>query len=278
MDDSLHDTIQDLCSARLLTHDEELALGRIVRDTTRSDDERVDARNTLMVHNTRLVVKIARQYQHLSFLDAIQDGMFGLEKAASRFDPEKGWKFSTYATWWIRQSITRAMHNNDPIRLPVHVSETRRKIANAHARAGRELSVSELAEQLGIREKMVHSALRARSMQPMSLDAPVDVRHGNRTTNDPFTLGDVLPDPASVEQDGDDTILREHLARALTCLTEREQFIIQRRFGFGGEKPRTLVEIGEELGLTRERVRQVQEEALAKLRTVTPHLAGWIAA
>ena len=245
----------------LITVEEEVVLaGRIKK----GDQE---ARHKMVRSNLRLVVKIARDYSNfgLPLLDLISEGNIGLMKAVERFDPQKGGKLSTYAAWWIKQSIKRALANQSKtIRLPVHlvdkIAKLRRVSAQLTEELGREPTDQELAEEVGMAEAKV-AALKSAAIRPTSLDQPI-------SDDDSTALGDIIGDdqafdPYEILRDKD---LRDEVGDLLDVLDERERKIINCRFGLDGQKTRTLEEVGVKFGVTRERIRQLQNIALRKLR------------
>jgi RNA polymerase primary sigma factor len=247
---------------RLLTHEEELDLGR----RARSGDER--ARQRLIEKNLRLVVSVAKKYRGygLPFEDLIQEGNIGLMKAAERFDPELGNRFSTYATWWIRQAIGRAIEDKGrAIRLPAHAQDKVRKAARTRnelsATLGREPVDEEVAKKLGwtVREVRAFAGLL---VDVFSLDRPV------RGEDDSTELGDFVEDeqaseiPEAVIRDMENTQLKESMGE----MSARERYVLVRRYGLDDREPATLAEVGNELGVTRERVRQLQHNAERHLR------------
>jgi len=245
----------------LLSSIEEVSLARQV---VQGDPE---ARQRMIEANLRLVVRIARKYVHrgLALLDLIEEGNLGLMHAVQKFDPERGFRFSTYATWWIRQNIERAiMTQARTIRLPIHVL----KDLNAYFRADRALTqqmdreptIEEIGELMGFSEKGLSRLLEV-SENTASVDIPVN-ENGEQPLIEVLSDHNV-PNPASLLADQDLNRLIDHW---LSTLTEKHQAVILRRFGLRGYPVSTLEEIGEEIGLTRERVRQIQVEALTKLR------------
>ena len=244
----------------LLTAAEEVALAKRVE---RGDAE---AKERMINSNLRLVISIAKRYQRkdLPLLDLVQEGVIGLNRAVEKFDWRKGFKFSTYATWWIRQACQRAISNQSAtIRIPTHVNERRVKLGRAEtrleARLGRKPTREELAEEAELELVHVEEALDAVQAN-VSLNRPVG-------SEDDGELGDLFGDAAatSPEEEAVDSVRRSEVRRAIAQLPERERRIVELRFGIDGE-PQALEAIGKELGITRERVRQLEAEALAKLQ------------
>jgi RNA polymerase primary sigma factor len=237
------------------------------RDLNRRIERGDQAREHLTTANLRLVVSVAKKYigRGLSLLDLIQEGNVGLIRAVEKFDYKKGYKFSTYATWWIRQAITRAIADQArTIRIPVHMVETINRMMRTSRRLtqehGREPSDEELAQALELSVEKVRS-IRKTSLEPVSLETPVG-------QEDDSQLGDFLPDE-KLEAPSDAAshqMLREQVAQVLDQLTERERRVLKLRFGLEDGTQRTLEEVGKEFGVTRERIRQIEVKALRKLR------------
>ena len=260
LDDTLRLYLNEINRVPLLTAQQEVDLAQ----RNEAGDEA--ARAHLVDANLRLVVNVAKRYSGggLPLLDLIQEGNIGLMQAVERFDWRRGYKFSTYATWWIRQAITRSLSNDSrTVRLPVHVVETLRKIRRAapalSAKLEREPTADELGEALGMDGVRVAEIVRA-SRGPMSLEYPVG-EDGDEV------LSDFVEDPEPIRPDGRmlDETLKQEMAFALDVLPDREREIVSLRFGLDGREPWTLDQIGDHFGLTRERIRQIQVEALRKL-------------
>jgi RNA polymerase primary sigma factor len=257
--DSLQLFLADIGRHKLLTAAEEVMLAKAIE---RGD---LTAKRRMIESNLRLVVSIAKGYRGLGvpFLDLIQEGTLGLNRAVEKFDWRRGYKFSTYATWWIRQSVQRAVANHArTIRVPVHVVERQQKLGRAARRLevelGREATKDELAEATGLPIQHVDEALGA-AQASVSLNQTVGA-------DDEGELGDLFADREAADpfEEAEESLRRQGVRRALDALPERERRILQLRFGFEGE-PWTLEAIGHELDLTRERVRQLEGQALARL-------------
>jgi len=253
--------LREIGQIDLLTPEQEIELAARIK---KGDKE---ARSIMIRANLRLVVKIAHDYANLGLplLDLISEGNIGLMKAVERFDPAKGGKLSTYAAWWIKQSIKRALANQSKtIRLPVHlvdkISKMRRVSLQMSEELGREPTDDELADEIGLSLAKV-SHLKTVAIRPASLDAPI-------SDDDNTAFGEIVGDddaltPFELLRDKN---MRDELAELLAVLDEREKKIIFSRFGLDGGKPRTLEEVGKKFGVTRERIRQLQNIALSKLR------------
>ncbi len=260
-DDSVKMYLKDIGTVALLTPEEERDLARRMAE----GDEA--AKRRLSEANLRLVVSIAKRYvgRGMQFLDLIQEGNMGLLKAVEKFDYTKGFKFSTYATWWIRQSITRAIADQArTIRIPVHMVETINKTGRVTRtllqRLGREPSPAEVAEEMGIPvEKVIE--IQKIAQDPVSLETPIGEEEDSH-------LGDFLEDDkaASPSDRAEAKMLREQLLQVLDTLTPRENEVIRKRYGLDDARPKTLEEVGREFDVTRERIRQIEAKALRKLR------------
>jgi len=261
--DSLQLFLKDIGRVDLLTAAQEVELAkRIERGDHRAKQEMVEA-------NLRLVVSIAKRYrnQGLPFLDLIQEGTIGLVRAAEKFDYRKGFKFSTYATWWIRQAVARALADKGrTIRMPVHVVEKLNKILRTErklrAERGREPSSIEIAFELEMTVEEVDQ-IRRTSQTPVSLEKPVGDDEESEFGHFIEDESEPLPDEKAAL-----TLRNESLARALQMLGERERRVLEMRFGLNGEAPRTLDEVGRAFNVTRERIRQIENQSLKKLRSL----------
>lgn len=260
-DDSVKMYLKDIGQVPLLTSDEEVDLAeRMARG-----DQSAKAR--LSEANLRLVVSIAKRYvgRGMQFLDLIQEGNLGLMKAVEKFDYKKGFKFSTYATWWIRQSITRAIADQArTIRIPVHMVETINKTGRVTRQLmqtlGREPTPAEIAKEMGIPEEKVIEIQKI-AQDPVSLETPIGEEEDSH-------LGDFIEDTtaASPAEKAESKMLREQLLQVLDTLTPRENEVLLMRYGLRDGRPKTLEEVGKEFNVTRERIRQIEAKALRKLR------------
>lgn len=260
-DDAVRMYLKEIGKVPLLTGEQERELA------IRMEQGDEDAKKKLCESNLRLVVSIAKRYLNrgLSFLDLIQEGNLGLIKAVDKFDYTKGYKFSTYATWWIRQAITRSIADQArTIRIPVHMVETINKLIRISRQLlqelGREPTSEEVAKEMGITVEKVRE-IKKISQDPVSLETPIGEEEDSH-------LGDFIPDddvPAPVEAAAY-SMLKEQLMEVLDTLSEREKKVLMLRFGLEDGRPRTLEEVGKEFNVTRERIRQIEAKALRKLR------------
>lgn len=263
-DDSVRLHLREIGKIPLLTAEEELALAyRVVAGEKRAKEKMAEA-------NMRLVVSIAKRYsgRGLDFLDLIQEGHTGLLRAVEKFDPDKGFKFSTYATWWIRQAITRAIADQArTIRIPVHMVETINKLLRTQRRMTQELNreptIEELGKELEMEPEKVEYVIKIKQ-DISSLDAGV----GRDGEDEDSVLGDFIVDEETVtpEDSAATQLLKEQVQSILSTLSDREQKIVRMRFGLDNGKSHTLEEVGQEFAVTRERIRQIEAKALAKLR------------
>ena len=265
IDDPVRMYLKEIGRIKLLSPEEEQEVARAMAEG--DEKTREAARKRMSEANLRLVVSIAKRYvgRGMQLLDLIQEGNLGLMKAVEKFDYTKGYKFSTYATWWIRQSITRAIADQArTIRIPVHMVETiNRVLRTSHAmvqKLGREPTTKEIADELHIEESKVEEVLKI-AQEPVSLETPIGEEEDSH-------LGDFIQDN-NVEVPADAatyTLLHEQLMDVLSTLTEREQKVLRLRFGLDDGRPRTLEEVGRQFNVTRERIRQIEAKALRKLR------------
>ena len=273
IDDPVRMYLKEIGKVPLLNTDREKELAERMAE----GDE--DAKSELVEANLRLVVSIAKRYvgKGMFFLDLIQEGNLGLMKAVDKFDYTKGYKFSTYATWWIRQAITRAIADQArTIRIPVHMVETIHKVSRYQRQMlqelGREATPAEIGEKMGMSPEKVREIMKV-ALDPVSLETPIGEEEDSH-------LGDFIPDedtPAPAEA-ASATILREMIERELNTLTPREAHVIKLRFGLYDGRTRTLEEVGKEFDITRERIRQIESKALRKLRhpSRARHLRGFL--
>ena len=261
LDDPIRMYLKEIGKVPLLSTEEEIELAKRIE---LGDEE---AKRTLAESNLRLVVSIAKRYmgRGMQFLDLIQEGNLGLIKAVEKFEYKKGYKFSTYATWWIRQAITRAIADQArTIRIPVHMVETINRLIRTQRQLvqtlGREPSPEEVAASMEIPVERVREVMKI-SMDPVSLETPIGEEEDSH-------LGDFIQDEqVMVPADAATyTLLREQLTEVLETLTEREQKVLRLRFGLDDGRPRTLEEVGRDFNVTRERIRQIEAKALRKLR------------
>ncbi len=265
LDDPVRMYLKEIGKIPLLTPEEEL---EVAKDLVSDDEKTRDAaRKRMSEANLRLVVSIAKRYvgRGMQLLDLIQEGNLGLMKAVEKFDYSKGYKFSTYATWWIRQSITRAIADQArTIRIPVHMVETINKVLRtSHAMVqtlGREPTTQEIADELHMDIQKVEEILKI-AQEPVSLETPIG-------EEDDSHLGDFIQDDDASQpaEEASYTLLREQLEEVLRTLTPREEEVLRMRFGLLDGKPHTLEEVGKKFDVTRERIRQIESKALRKLR------------
>ena len=262
LDDPVKMYLKDIGRVPLLSGDDEIELARRMQEE--GDEE---AKKRLSEANLRLVVSIAKRYvgRGMLFLDLIQEGNLGLMKAVEKFDYQKGFKFSTYATWWIRQAITRAIADQArTIRIPVHMVETINKLTRVSRillqKLGREPTPAEIAKEMGISEERV-CEIQKIAQDPVSLETPIGEEEDSH-------LGDFIEDVTTVtpSESVSTTMLKETLLSVLNSLTPREEKVLRLRYGVDDGRPRTLEEVGREFNVTRERIRQIEAKALRKLR------------
>jgi RNA polymerase primary sigma factor len=261
IEDPVRMYLKEIGKVPLLTADEEIDLAK------RMEEGDEDAKKRLAEANLRLVVSIAKRYvgRGMLFLDLIQEGNLGLIKAVEKFDYSKGFKFSTYATWWIRQAITRAIADQArTIRIPVHMVETINKLVRVQRQLlqelGREPTPEEVADRMDIPVERVREIIKI-SQEPVSLETPIGEEEDSHLGD--FIQDDNVPVPADAAAF---TLLKEQLTEVLGTLTEREQKVLRLRFGLDDGRARTLEEVGKEFNVTRERIRQIEAKALRKLR------------
>lgn len=263
-DEILQMYLKDIGRIKLLNKNSEMALGKTIKEGSRKEAQ--IAKKKLVQANLRLVVSIAKKYtgQGILFMDLVQEGSLGLIKAAQRFDYTKGFKFSTYATWWIKQTIIRAIANSSrSIRIPVHMSDKIRMLKKAMVKLsvdeGREPTDCELGDYLKMDEKKIKAIKKAMIKEPVSLDTPVA---------QDLCLEDYIADCESKmpEINTEKEFLNKDIIGILDILNQKERFILINRFGLGGRKTKTLEELGKILGFSKERIRQIECEALKKLR------------
>ena len=261
MDDPVKVYLKEIGKVPLLTPEEEIDLAMRIADND------PDAKKRLEEANLRLVVSIAKRYggRGMQFLDLIQEGNLGLIKAVEKFDYTKGFKFSTYATWWIRQAITRAIADQArTIRIPVHMVETINKVKKTNSlllhKNGREPTAEEIAAEIGMSVEKVREILRV-AQEPVSLETPIGEEEDSH-------LGDFIPDEDALApaDAASQLLLKEALSSVLKTLTPREAKVLTLRFGLEDGHPKTLEEVGAEFNVTRERIRQIEAKALRKLR------------
>ncbi len=263
-DDLLQMYLKDIGKVKLLSSKEEKILGKQIKEgrPTQADI----AKRKLIQANLRLVVSIAKKYigQGVLFMDLVQEGSLGLIKAAEKFDYSKNFKFSTYATWWIKQTIIRAISNSSrTIRIPVHMADKIRKYKKVYTmlsfELGREPTDAEVAERMGLTYKKLSAIRKSIIKEPISLETPV---------TDDLNVGDYIQDKSSnlPEVQAKNRTLKGSIEHLLSTLNERERKILNCRFGINGQTPMTLEQLGQEMGYSKERIRQLEDIALAKIR------------
>ena len=279
IDDPVKMYLKEIGALPLLTSEEEIVLAKTVEAGMRADalpeekEAAQEAKKELADRNLRLVVSIAKKYlgRGLQFLDLIQEGNLGLLKAVDKFDYTKGYKFSTYATWWIRQAITRAIADQArTIRVPVHMVETINKLNRISRQLlqenGREATNEELAKAMGVSLAKIREVKKI-AQDPISLETPIGEKEDSH-------LGDFIEDHEAIAPDdaAGSILLREQIEELLTGLTERERQVLELRFGLKDGKTRTLEEVGKYFDVTRERIRQIEGKALSKLKKTAKNL------
>lgn len=272
-DDILQFYLKEIGKIKLLKSEEEKQLGKLIKEK-----KDIVAKRKLIQANLRLVVSIAKRYvgQGVLFMDLVQEGSIGLIRAAEKFDYSKNFKFSTYATWWIKQSIIRAIANHSKtIRIPVHMADKIRKYKSAYVILstdfGREPTEQELADFLCVSISKLQKIRNSIILEPISLETSV---------TDDLCLRDFIEDKScnNPEEQTKDTFLKLGIPELFNVLTEREKSVITHRFGINFEKPKTLAEVGDMLGYSKERIRQIEENALTKMRrfSKTNHMRDFI--
>lgn len=272
-DDILQFYLKEIGKIKLLKSEEEKQLGKLIKEK-----KDIVAKRKLIQANLRLVVSIAKRYvgQGVLFMDLVQEGSIGLIRAAEKFDYSKNFKFSTYATWWIKQSIIRAIANHSKtIRIPVHMADKIRKYKSAYvilsSDFGREPTEQELADFLCVSISKLQKIRNSIILEPISLETSV---------TDDLCLRDFIEDKScnNPEEQTKDTFLKLGIPELFNVLTEREKSVITYRFGINFEKPKTLAEVGDMLGYSKERIRQIEENALTKMRrfSKTNHMRDFI--
>lgn len=263
-DDILQMYLKDVGKVKLISFQEEKRLGKIIQEG--STEQAKIAKRKLIQANLRLVVSIAKKYigQGVLFMDLVQEGSLGLIRAAEKYDYSKEFKFSTYATWWIKQTIIRAISNSSrTIRIPVHMADKIRKykkvVCELNTSLDREATEKEIAVKMGISVKKVQGIKRAIIKEPVSLDSPV---------TDDLNVEDYIPDESfnSPEEQAHKKALLDGMDELLATLDEREKKIITYRFGINGEQTKTLEQLGQIMGFSKERIRQLEDGAIRKLR------------
>ncbi len=264
-DDPVRLYLKEIGKYPLLTTEEEIALAKQIAEGT--PEEQAAAKKKLSEANLRLVVSIAKRYvgRGMQFLDLIQEGNLGLIKAAEKFDYTKGYKFSTYATWWVRQAITRAIADQArTIRIPVHMVETINKLIRVNRQLAQELgrdpTPAEIAKEMGISESKVREIIKI-AQEPVSLETPIGEEEDSHLGD--FIEDENAPAPAEVASNA---MMREQLQEVLHTLTPREEKVIRLRFGLEDGQAHTLEEVGKAFNVTRERIRQIEAKALRKIR------------
>ena len=264
-DDPVRLYLKEIGKYPLLTTEEEIALAKQIAEGT--PEEQAAAKKKLSEANLRLVVSIAKRYvgRGMQFLDLIQEGNLGLIKAAEKFDYTKGYKFSTYATWWVRQAITRAIADQArTIRIPVHMVETINKLIRVNRQLAQELgrdpTPAEIAKEMSISESKVREIIKI-AQEPVSLETPIGEEEDSHLGD--FIEDENAPAPAEVASNA---MMREQLQEVLHTLTPREEKVIRLRFGLEDGQAHTLEEVGKEFNVTRERIRQIEAKALRKIR------------